>query len=134
MEASGSFHGRLEAQRLPRKLSRKLFAKAFEVVSTKNWKIHPRNLTFYFHRSFTSFHGISAASTIASTDIFIVYTTVPPVELTTFSTTWLTHTVYETKRVSPYALTVVFHWVGVIHDEKSMSTTCRKLSQRLSWQ
>ena len=56
------------------------------------------------------------------------------VELANFSTTWLTHTVYETKRVSPYALTVVFHWVGVIHDEKSMSTTCRKLSQRLSWQ
>ena len=27
---------------------------------------------------------------------------IPPVELTTFSTTWLTHTVYETKGVSPY--------------------------------
>ena len=98
MEASGSFHGRSEAKRLPRKAS----MKAFEVVSTKSWKPHPRNFTFYFHRSFRSFHRISAASTTAPTDRFVLYTTMPPVELTTFSTTWLTHTVYETKGVSPY--------------------------------
>ena len=102
MEASGSFHGRSEAQRLPRKLPGKLFVKAFEVASTKRWKLHPRNFTLYFHGSFRSFHGFSAASTTALTDIFVLYTTVPPVKLTTFSTTWLTHTVYETKGVSPY--------------------------------
>ena len=96
MEAGGSFHGRSEAQRLPRKLPRKFSAKAFEVASTKSWRLHPRNFTFYFHGSFHSFQGISAAPTTARTDIFVLYTTVPPVELTTFSTTWLTHTVYET--------------------------------------
>ena len=102
MEVSGSFHGRSEAQRLPRKLSRKFFAKAFEAASTKSWRLHPRNFTFYFHGSFHSFHGILAASTTAPTDICVLHTTVPPVELTTFLTTWLTHTVYETKGVSPY--------------------------------
>ena len=103
MEASGSFHGRSEAQRLSRKLPRKLFVKAFGVASTKSWKLHLRNFTFYFHGSFRSFHGISAASTTAPTDIFVLYTTiVPPVELHTFSATWLTHTVYETKGVLPY--------------------------------
>ena len=102
MKASGSFHGRSEAQRLPRKLSRTLFVKAVEVASTKSWKLHPWNFTFHFHGSFRSFHGISAASTTAPTDIFVLYTTVPPVELTTFPTTWLMHTVYETKGVSPY--------------------------------
>ena len=78
------------------------FVRAFDVASTKSWKLHPRNCAFYFHGNFRSFHGISAASTTAPTDIFVFYTTVPPVELTTFSTTWLTHTMYETKRVSPY--------------------------------
>ena len=78
------------------------FVRAFDVASTKSWKLHPRNCAFYFHGNFRSFHGISAASTTAPTDIFVFYTTVPPVELTAFSTTWLTHTMYETKRVSPY--------------------------------
>ena len=41
MEASGCFHGKSEAQRLPRKLPQKLFVKAFEVASTKSWKLHP---------------------------------------------------------------------------------------------
>ena len=102
MEAIGSFHGRSKAQRLPRKLQRKLFVKSFEVASTKSWKLHPRNFTFYFNGSFRNFGEISAASTTAPTGIFVLYTTVPPVELTTFSTTWLTHTVYETKGASPY--------------------------------
>ena len=88
MEARGSFHGRLKAQRLPRKLPRKLLVKAFGVASTNSWELPPRNFTFYFHGSFRSFHGISAASTTALTDIFALYTTVPPVELTNFSTTW----------------------------------------------
>ena len=85
VEASGSFHGRSEAQRLPRKL----FVKA----STKIWKLHPRILTFYFNGNFRSSQGISAASTTAPTGIFVFYPSVPPVELATFSTTWLTHTV-----------------------------------------
>ena len=51
MEASGSFHGRSEAQRLRRQLPRKLFMKAFEAASTKSWKLHPRNSTFYFRGS-----------------------------------------------------------------------------------
>ena len=102
MEASGSFHGRSEVKRLSPKLPRKLSVKAFEVASTKSWKPHPRKFTFYFHGSFRSFHRISAVSTTAPTDIFALYTAVPPVELTTFSTSWLTHTVYETKGVLPY--------------------------------
>ena len=102
LEARGSFHGRSEAQRLLRRLPHKLFVKAFEVASRKRWRLNPWNITFYFHGSFRSFHGSSAASTTAPTDIFVLYTTVPPVELTFFSTTWLTHTVYETKGASPY--------------------------------
>ena len=98
MEASGSFHGRLEAQRLPRKLPRNLFVKAFDVVSTKGWKLHPRNFTVYLHGSFRSFHGISAASTTAPTDIFALYTTLPSVEPTTCSTTWLTLTLCTRRR------------------------------------
>ena len=103
------FHG--SKRQLPRKVgssadskkaSAKVFRESSEVASTKSRKLHPRNLTFYFHGSFRSFHGISAASSTALTDIFLLYTTVPPVELTTFSTAWLTHTVYETKGVLPY--------------------------------
>ena len=112
MEASGSFHGRSEAQLLPRKLPRKLFVKAFEIASTKSWNLHALNLMFYFHGSFPSFHGNSAASTIAPTDIFVLYTTVPPVELATFSTTWLTHNVYERKGF-PRTIVDAFHWVRV---------------------
>ena len=81
-----------------RKLPRNLFAKAFDVVSTKGWKLHPRNFTVYLHGSFRSFHGISAASTTAPTDIFALYTNLPPVEPTTCSTTWLTLTLCTRRR------------------------------------
>ena len=55
MEASGSFHGRSEAQRLPRKLA-----------STKIWKPHPRNFFVLLPwklpqlpRNLSDFHGSS---------------------------------------------------------------------------
>ena len=56
MESSGSFDGRSEAWRLPRKLLRKFFMKAFEVASTK--------VESYIHRilRFASMEA-SAAST-----------------------------------------------------------------------
>ena len=57
--------------------STKASTKAFEVASTKSWKLRPLIFTFYFLRSFPSFHGISAASTTAPTDIFVLYTAVP---------------------------------------------------------
>ena len=59
MEASGSLHERSEAQRLTRKLPRKLFVKAFEVASTK-----VGNVGSYIHGilCFTSMEA-SAAST-----------------------------------------------------------------------
>ena len=57
-----------EAQRLPRKPPRKLFVRAFKVASTKSRKLLLRKFTFYFHGSFYSFHGISAASTTAPTE------------------------------------------------------------------
>ena len=87
--------------------------KAFEVASTKSWKLHPRNLRFYFYGSFRSFHGISAAFATAPTDVFVLYTTVPSVELTAFSTTWLTHTVYEKGSFTVQWLVVAFHSVRV---------------------
>ena len=65
MEASAAS---TEAQRLPRKPPRKHFVKSFEVVSTKSRKLPPQSFTVYFHGSFRSFHGSSAASTKASTE------------------------------------------------------------------
>ena len=102
MEASSSFQGRSNAQSLPPQLPRKLFMKAFKVASKKSWKLHQGDLTFYFRGRFRSLHRISAASTTAATDILALYTTVLLVEVTNFSTTWFTNTVYETKGVSPY--------------------------------
>ena len=139
MEASGSFHGRSEAQRLPRKLPRKLFVKAFEVASTKSWKLHPPNFTFYFHGSFRSLHGISAASTTATTDILVLHITVPPVELTIiFSNMVDAHCVRDEGGFTVHWLVGWWRFIGLglgyIYNLKSMSTTCRKLSQKLSWQ
>ena len=82
-----------------RQLPRKVGSSA---ASTNSWKLHPRIFTFHFHRSFRSFHGLSAASTTGPSDISLLCTAVSPVEFNTFSTTWLTNTVYETKGVSPY--------------------------------
>ena len=64
-------------RQLPRKVGssatstndpRTRFVKAFEYASTKSWRLHPRNITFYFHGNFRSFHGISASSTTVPTE------------------------------------------------------------------
>ena len=44
MESSGSFHGRSEAHRLPRKVSRTLPVKALKIASMKDWKVHSMNI------------------------------------------------------------------------------------------
>ena len=136
------FHG--SKRQLPRRVGGSAAStKAFrESLSSfhESWKLHLRNFRF------TSMEA-SAASTEShrlprqlSRIYFVLYTTVPPVELTTFSTTWLTHTVYETNGVLPY----IGCWVrvrvrvrvrvSVYTFFKSMSTTCREHSQKLSWQ
>ena len=100
VEPSGSVHGKSEALR-------KLFVEAFQ-TSTEfyvllPWELPqlPRNLSGFhwqLSRNLSGFHDISHGYSL-----IVLYSTVPPVELITSSTTtWLTHSVYETKGVSPY--------------------------------
>ena len=66
----------------------------------------------YFHRNFRRFHIIPTASTTALTDTFVLYTTVPPVEITTFRPHGDAHCVRDEGGFHR-TFGVAFHWARV---------------------